>query len=307
MVATTQTPLSHRKHAGPRGYRPTRYTAYLYVLPALIVVIGVVYLGIGYNGWVSTVDWNGIDDNPVNVGLGNYQRAFSDPVFWQTIWHFAVFAVITILVQIIIGLAMALILGAKIYGRALYKIILFVPVVLAPAVVSTAFRQLLSADGEFNQFLTAIGLDSLANPWLADPRTALIALAMINVWQWTGFSFILYQAAISQIDTNLYEAAQLDGAGTFRTIWSVVIPQLKGTHATLALTGLIGALKTFDIVYLSTRGGPGHATEFLTTYIYKQAVDQFDAGYGAALSMLLLVLAISLTLIQMRAYRYEEV
>jgi raffinose/stachyose/melibiose transport system permease protein len=297
-------PLSTTRVRRPAKRRLT--TAYLYILPALILVVGVVYLGIGYNGYVSTLKWNGVTENPPSVGFDNYVQVFHDTVFWQSLSHVAIFGVIVIVVQMVLGLATALVFSGPIYGRNLYKIIIFVPVILAPAAVSIAFRQLLSPTGQINGALEFLGLGGLSNAWIADPKTALIALAVVNIWQWTGFSFILYQAAVSQIDQNLYEAAQIDGASTWRIIRSIVIPQLKGTHATLALTGVIGALKTFDIVFLITGGGPGHATEFLTTYIYKQAVQQFNSGYAAALAMVLLVLALVLTTVQMRAYRFGE-
>lgn len=286
--------------------RRSIHTAYLYILPALILVVGVVYLGIGYNGWVSTLDWNGVDANPEFVGLGNFASILSDDIFWASLSHVALFGAIVIFVQMALGLTMALVFSGPIVGRNLYKVIVFVPVILAPAAVSIAFRQLLSPDGQINEALRFFGLDALAHPWIADPKTALIALAVVNIWQWTGFSFILYQASLSQIDQSLFEAAQLDGAGTWRTVRSVVIPQLRGTHATLVLTGVIGALKTFDIVFLITGGGPGRSTEFLTTYIYKQAVQQFNSGYAAALAMVLLILALILTAVQMRAYKFGE-
>jgi raffinose/stachyose/melibiose transport system permease protein len=301
-TASAAHPRQSKRRSRLRGSR----TAFLYILPALILVVGIVYLGIGYNGWVSTLKWNGVAPDPPSVGFDNYTKVFGDTVFWDSLSHVAIFGVIVIVVQMILGLAMALLFSGPIFGRNIYKVIVFVPVILSPAAVSIAFRQLMSPDGQINEALRFIGLDVLTNAWIADPKTALIALAVINIWQWTGFSFILYQASVSQIDQNLYEAAQIDGASTWRIIRSIVIPQLKGTHATLALTGVIGALKTFDIVFLVTGGGPGHSTEFLTTYIYKQAVLQFNSGYAAALAMVLLVLALILTAFQMRAYRFGE-
>jgi raffinose/stachyose/melibiose transport system permease protein len=279
-------------------------TPYLYLLPGLILIVGVVYIGIGYTGWVSTLDWNGISDDPVGVGLGNFQQLVADPIFWSAIGHVAVFGVITILVQMALGLLMAVLLSSSsVRAAGIYKVIMFVPVVLAPAVIATAFRQILSPDGQFNELLRSAGLDFLTQAWLADPSWALYALAFINIWQWTGFSFILYQAAISQLDEHIFEAAQIDGANTRDIIGRILIPQLNGTHATLVLVGAIGALKTFDIVYLTTGGGPGGSTEFLTTYIYKQAINQFDAGYSAALSMVLLALSLLFTVAQVRSSR----
>ncbi len=290
----------HGRAVGQRALVP-----WLYILPALILVVGIIYAGIGYTGWASTLDWSGIDDSWEVVGLGNYQQVFQDPVFWTALRHVLVFGVITIGVQMALGLTMAVLLtGDAARGKGIYKVIMFLPVVLAPAAVATAFRSILSPSGQLNTVLTAVLPGQVETAWLADPRIGLYAIAAINIWQWTGFSFLLYQAAISQIDQNLFEAASLDGASFFQTARWVLLPQLSGTHATLALTGCIGALKTFDIVYLTTGGGPGRSTEFLTTYIYKQVIEQYHAGYSAALSVVLLALALLLTAVQIRAYRF---
>ena len=276
------------------------------MLPALILVVGVVYVGIGYTGWVSTQDWNGIDPAGTPVGIANFIAAAKDPVLWQSLGHVFVFGVLTIFIQMALGLVMAILLsGDAVWGRPVYKVIMFLPVVLAPAAVATAFRGMLAPDGQFNDLLHTFGVQG-ATPWLADPNLALYALAAINIWQWTGFSFLLYQAAISQIDQSLFEAAAIDGAGAVKVVRYILLPQLKGTHATLALVGCIGALKTFDIVYLTTGGGPGRSTEFLTTYIYKQVIEQYHAGYSAALSLILLGIALVFTTIQIRAYRFGE-
>jgi len=292
----------------PERHRRRRrhLTAWLYLLPALIAVIGITYFGVAYNAWVSTLDWNGIDPNPDHVGARNYLRIAADPIFWSALAHVAIFGAITVLAQMVFGLALALVLGGPIRGRAVYKAFVFIPVVLAPAAVSTAFRQFLRPDGQVNDLLGAIGLDALQRAWIADPNVALYALAAVNIFQWTGFSFILYQAALSQIDVSHLEAAQIDGAGTWSTIRHIVVPQLRPTHLTLILTGVIGSLKTFDIVFLITGGGPGRSTEFLTTYIYKQSIMQFHVGYGAALSIVLLVLALLLTLVQTKLFKLDQ-
>lgn len=286
--------------------RRSQLTAYLYLLPALMIIIGITYFSVFYNAWVSTLDWNGIDLNPDQVGGANYLKIARDPIFWTSVSHVAVFGVVTVIVQMVAGLGLALVLGGPIVGRGVYKALVFIPVVLAPAAISTAFRQFLRPDGQVNDVLQGIGLASMQQAWIADPKFALYALAAVNIFQWTGFSFMLYQAALSQIDQNHLEAAQLDGAGTWRTIRHIVIPQLRPTHLTLALTGVIGSLKTFDIVFLITGGGPGRSTEFLTTYIYKQSIMQFHVGYGAALSVVMLLLALILTLVQTRIYKLDR-
>lgn len=302
------TPISSEflQPATQRRRRPGQLSGYLYLLPALLIILGITYFGVAYNVWVSTLEWNGLDPNPESVGFGNYLEIASNPIFWTALRNVAIFGVITILAQMVIGLVIALVLSGPVVGRGIYKALVFIPVVLAPAAVSTAFRQFLSPNGEVNKLLDVFGLQTLQRAWVADPEVALYALAGVNIFQWAGFSFILYQAALAQIDSHTLEAAQIDGAGTLRTVWHVVIPQLRATHMVLALTGVIGSLKTFEIVFLITGGGPGRSTEFLTTYIYKESIMQFNVGYGAALSIVLLVLALLLTLLQAKLYKFNS-
>jgi len=270
-----------------------------------MIIVGITYFGVFYNGYVSTLDWNGIDSTPKQIGAANYLKIAGDPIFWSSLSHISVFGAITVIVQMVLGLGLALVFSAPIVGRGVYKALVFIPVVLAPAAISTAFRQFLRPDGQVNDALQTVGLGWLQQAWIADPNVALYALAGVNIFQWTGFSFILYQAALSQIDQSSLEAAQLDGAGTWQTIRHIVIPTVRPTHLTLVLTGVIGSLKTFDIVFLITGGGPGRSTEFLTTYIYKQSVMQFHVGYGAALSIVMLLLALILTVVQTRIYKLD--
>lgn len=277
-------------------------TALPYVTPALILIGGISYFAVGYNVWLSTLTWDGVSEAK-QVGLANYRALFADPVFWGALRNVAIFGVLTVTIQLALGLLLALVLSNPMWGRGVYKALVFVPVVLAPAAVATAFRQFLRPDGQVNQLLEGIGVTWLQPAWLADPRIALYALVGVNIFQWTGFSFLLYQSALSQVDTHSLEAAQLDGASTLGTIWHVVIPQLKGTHLTLILAGVIGSLKTFDLVFLLTGGGPGRSTEFLTTYIHKQGIVQFHVGYGATLSVVLLLLALLLTWAQAKLYQ----
>ena len=158
--------------------------------------------------------------------------------------------------------------------------------------MAPVFRQIFDQFGQFNWLLTQIGLGSLVRPWLADPATAMPVLMFITVWQWTGLTFILYYAAMSQLNPEMLEAARVDGASNTRLLRSIVWPMCKGTTAALAVLGLIGALKTFDIPYLVTHGGPNHGTEFLGTYIYYMMAQQKHFGYAATLAIALLVLAV---------------
>jgi raffinose/stachyose/melibiose transport system permease protein len=272
---------------------------YLFLLPATAIVVGVVYYSVGFTVWASAMDWDGISPDARFVGLGNYARAFGDPAFWGTLAHTALFSLV-IPIQMALGLAFAVALHSRVLLGPLYKVILFLPVVLSPAVMAPVFRRIFDAEGPLNQGLEAVGLGNLAHPWLADPSTALAVVMLVNVWQWTGFSFMLYHAGLTQIDQSIFDAARLDGAGNLAMVRHIVVPMLSGTHLTLAVLGVIGAFKTFDVVFLITGGGPAGSTEFLSTYIYKQAIGRFDMGYASALSILLLVISVAIAVRQLR-------
>jgi raffinose/stachyose/melibiose transport system permease protein len=265
----------------------------VWVLPALLLVLGMIYFSIGFTGYVSTLDWNGFILSPSEfVGWDNYTQMFQDAVFWRAIWHTALFFVVTFTIQTALGFTFAAVLHSKLTLAPVYKVIIFVPTVLAPATMAPVFRSIFDANGQFNQFLSVIGLDSLTHPWLADSATAMPVVMVVTIWQWTGLTFILFYAAMSQIDPQIIEAARVDGASNLRTLASIVWPMCSGTTLALATLRVIGALKTFDVPYLITKAGPNHATEFLGTYIYQTMVQQKHFGYAAAIAVALLVLAI---------------
>jgi len=291
-----------RTPSAPRRAVRTVMTDYFYLLPAMAVVLGIIYYSIGYTAWLSAQDWDGLSPDARFVGAGNFVQAFGDPMFWATLRHTAIFALV-IVVQMALGLFFAVALHSRIPFGVVYKVILFLPVVLSPAVTAPVFRRIFDANGTLNGVLDAVGLDALMHPWLADPSTSLYVLMLVNIWHWTGLSFMLYFAGITQIDDDVIEAGRIDGTTNATSFWFIVLPMLSGTHLTLAILGVIGAFKTFDIVVLITGGGPAGSSEFLSTYIYKQGILQFDMGYASALSIILLVISICIAIFQTRIQR----
>jgi raffinose/stachyose/melibiose transport system permease protein len=283
-------PASPPRRGGGRLLR--RSPGLPWIIPAFVFVVGIVYYCIGYTGYISTLNWDGVSPTPVPVGLHNYTQAFADPVFWDTIRHTIYFFLITFCVQTLIGFVFAALLHSRVRLANLYKVIIFVPVVIAPATMAPIFRQIFSATGQFNSVLRFLGLGALAHPWLAQSSTALFVIMAITVWEFTGITFILYYAAMTQIETEVLEAARIDGAGGFRILTRIVWPGCRGTTIALAMLSVIGALKLFDVPYLVTLGGPNYATEFLGTFIYRITIPTAEVGYGAALSIILLVLAL---------------
>lgn len=292
-VAVQMPPAEHR----PRQSWVRRNAALPWILPALVVSVGVLYYCIGYTGYLSTLKWDGASPEPEQVGTRNYVRMFADPIFWRALQHTAVFFVVTFAVQVLLGMTFAVILHSQVRLRGLYKVLIFIPVVIAPATTAPVFRQIYSTDGQLNAVLSLVTGQDVSYPWLANGTAALIVVMSVAIWQSTGINFVLYYAAMSQIDTEILEAARLDGAGNLRVVGSIIWPGVRGTTLAIAILTAIGSLKTFDIPFLITVGGPSYSTEFLGTQIYRVSVALSQVGYGAALSMVLLVLALAMAVI----------
>lgn len=294
-------------HAAPRQRKLFRWTIYLYILPVLLFMLTFVYYPITYTIGVSTLDWNGIGAQRTLIGLENYQSIFVDPIVRRALSNQIGFALITIFVGMALGLTMAILLKSRARFKNVYKLLFFFPVVISLTVTSYIFRRIYDGStGELNALLNALGLSSLTNAWLAEPSLALYALMIATLWQGSGFGFMLYYAALTQIDDEIYEAARIDGAGLLQIIRHLVLPLLRTTHVTLVILSIIGVLKAFDLVWLMTEGGPAHATEFMSTYIFRKGILEFKAGYASSLAIVLLAIAFVLTVIQLRAYHQNQ-
>jgi raffinose/stachyose/melibiose transport system permease protein len=218
-------------------------------------------------------------------------------------------------------------LHSKVFGATIFKVIIFLPVVIAPAIMSPVHRRVFAVDGPINWILqhlgminvdavgnrvwtewiswalTHIGMENVTPNWI-QPSTALWVIIAVQIWSSIGMAFILFYAAMGQIDPEVLEAARIDGAGNIRMLFSVVVPNLKPTLVALAILNAITALKLFDFPYLVTAGGPAHSSEFLGTYIYAELFGvSSHYGYAATLSVLLLILALGLSIIMSVAAR----
>ena len=275
-----------------------------WILPAFLFLVIIIYYSIFFTFSLSTMDWDGLSPMKTPVGFSNFEKMFKDKVFWQCLRNTLVYFVITFVVQNALGFLFAVILHTDVKLPTLHKCLIFIPTILAPATMAPVFRLLFSPQGLLQNIFDAAHLNITVD-WLSKPNTALFVLMAVAIWEFTGMSFILYYAAMSQIEMEILEAARLDGAGNLRTLWYMVLPGCRGTTVSMAMLGVIGALKTFDIPYLITTGGPMHATEFLGTYIYRQGIRQSHLGYAAALSVMLLVLAVIGAFLTNQANRKE--
>ena len=274
-----------------------------YILPSFIFITVFFFYPIGYIFGISFLEWNGISQNKSFIGLDNYKNFFTDPIAMKSLGNQILWGIITILSQMFLGLTMAILLRSQAKFKIFYKLIFFLPNIISVAVVAYVFNKIYDNNfGELNYFLDSIKLNFLQHPWLGDPDTALYCLMIANIWQWTGFSFLLYHAGMTQINEELYESARIDGANIFNIVRNIVIPLLKPTHIALLILGVIGTLKTFDIIYLTTRGGPARSTEFLSTYIFQKGILEFKASYASTMALMIVLIALVITVLQVKVY-----
>lgn len=281
--------------------RKKTWTAYLYILPMMVLSFALVYYCIIDTVIVSFTDWDGMSDTFNWVGVKNYLKMFKDKVFWTSVVNNLIFFAGTVFVQALIGFLLAVLLKKKLPGSNVFKAIYFMPIAMATSIITAIFKIIMDpTNGALNQFFRAVHLDGLAQNWLGDPKIALISVIIVNIFQWMGFSMITYYAGLMSLPDDVYEAAKIDGAGFFRTTFSVTLPMLRGTTNVLIILGIVGSLKTFDIVKLLTGGGPGRSSTVMNTYLYEKAFNDFNAGGAASIGVAILIIAITMSFLQIK-------
>ena len=217
-------------------------------------------------------DWDGLDPDFSFVGFDNFTEMLDDPDALQAIWHTLLIAVAITIIQNGLGLLLALGVNTMIKSRNVLRVFLFAPAVVTPIVTAYLWRNLLGPDGAVNSLLGAVGLGSWQQDWLGDPQLALWSIVGVIVWQFAGYSMVIFLAGLQSVPQEIYEAAAIDGAGPVRRFWSVIRPLLAPAFTINLMLSIIGGIKLFDQVYALTGGGPGHATDTISTLIYKDAL-----------------------------------
>jgi raffinose/stachyose/melibiose transport system permease protein len=268
--------------AGRRGGPP-----WWFALPALALFAFVVLVPSGRGVYYAFTDWDGLSPEMSFVGLGNFTAMLDDPDAMQAIWHTLLIAVAITVIQNGCGLLLALGVNSLIKSRNVLRVFLFAPAVVTPIVTAYLWRNLLGPDGAVNSLLAAVGLGSWQQDWLGDPQLALWSVVAVVVWQFSGYSMVIFLAGLQSVPQEIFEAAAMDGAGPVRRFWSVIRPLLAPAFTVNLMLSIIGGIKLFDQVYALTGGGPGHATDTLSTLIYKDAFTLGEFGYSIALAVVL--------------------
>lgn len=292
-------PTGRRSRRGGASSPPgePRRIAYLYLLPAFVVYAAFLLYPLLRSVQLSFYDWNGLTLGHW-VGLGNYREVFTDPALRSAFGHALILMVFFAVIPLAIGLLLASILNrAKVRGLPFFRTVVFLPQVVAMVVVAVAWRRIYAPDGGLNALLSAVGLDSLTRGWLGDYTFALPAVGFVGTWFETGLVTVLLLAGMGRIDNALYEAARLDGAGPVQEFLAVTLPSVRGEIAVAATLTVIAALRTFDLVYVTTRGGPGNSTSVPSYEVYHRAFELGRVGSAAAVGVSLTVIILLISIV----------
>lgn len=279
--------------------------AYLYIAPALVVFSLFLLAPLGYAVWLSFYDWDGLGLGTW-VGLDNYVAVFTDPQLRAPFVHALVLVVFFSLLPVLLGMLLAaLMTRSAVRGAGFFRTVIFLPQVIALTVVAVVWRQIYAPQGPLNDLLRGIGLDGLARGWLGDPAWVLVAIGLVGTWVGTGLCTVLFLAGLSKVGRQLYEAARLDGAGFFRELFAVSLPAVRGELAVALTLTMVAALRTFDLVYVMTAGGPGDASRVPSYEVYDRAILEGDVGTGITVALVLTAVILGATWLVNRVARDE--
>jgi raffinose/stachyose/melibiose transport system permease protein len=274
--------------------------AALFMLPALALYALFVLFPIVQAARYSLFDWNGLKAMDHFVGLANFQKALGDPVFLGAVSHNAFIIILSLAVQIPLALGLALMLNRRFRGRAILRLVFFAPYVIAEVITAIVWSLLLQPNGLAEHVLGAVGLADAYQPWLASTDTVLVAMFFIITWKYFGFHMILLLAGLQGIPRELEEAAAIDGASRWQGIRYVVLPLLGPTIRVSVFLSIIGSIQLFDLVWVTTRGGPVNASNTMAVYMFDRGFVRFQFGYGSAVAVILFLICFGLALAYQR-------
>lgn len=270
--------------------------AFFLVVPAVAMLGLLTLYPFGFMIYLSVIRWKAsLAYLPKTfVGISHFIRLFQDEFFWSAIGVTFHFVGVVILIEFFFGLALALVLNREIRGRDVIRSLFLLPMMLAPVAVGLIWRFILNDEvGILNYFFSVLGLPPQA--WLGDVRTALAAIILVDIWQWTPFVILVLLAGLQSLPSEPFEAARVDGASPVQMFRFVTLPLLKPVILIVLLFRTIDAYRVFDKIYIMTYGGPQTATETLSLYVYRNGFRHYDMGYTAALSILMLVIIIAIS------------
>ena len=281
-----------------------KYVPYLFILPALIILTVFLFSPFFQTIGLSFYDYSKSIYNPSFVGLQNYTNIIHSPLFYKVMGNTFLFLVLAVPFLVVFPLFLAILINQKIRGITLYKILIYLPVIVSIVVAAIAFKWLYAQEGILNYFVTLFGFKSVG--WLTDSRFSMLSVAIVTIWKGVGYYMMIYLAALMSVPQELYEACDIDGANFLTKHLTVTIPQILPTIALVSTISIISAMKVFVEIYVMTKGGPLNSSKTIVYYIYERAFENLDLGYASALAVVLLVVIMIFSLINIFVFERDK-
>jgi raffinose/stachyose/melibiose transport system permease protein len=292
------------------SFRAKRLLGFAWILPAVALLAVFVYLPLVQNLGYSALEWDIYSGTSTFVGLDNYVKLVGDPVFWSALGNNVLYAVVSLAVQVFGAIALAAVIESirSDRWRRSLRAIYFIPSAISLTVAGLLFYFIYEPNlGLLNHGLDALGLDALAQPWLGQQSTAMVAIIVMSQWQGFGYSTLLFAVAIQRIPSELYEAAAIDGVGPVRRFFMVTLPLVREMTGLMVIVTISGAFQVFNEVMVMTSGGPNNSTQVLGTWLYRSGFVRNDFGYAAAIATVIFLITLAIALVQLWLNRRRRV
>lgn len=277
---------------------------YLFLLPAGIVLLIFFFIPFFQTIGLSFLDYSNNIYHANFAGLQNYVAILHNHVFYKVMLNTIIYLVVAVPVLAIIPLFLAILINQKIKGITLYKILIYLPVIVSIVVAAIAFKWLYAEQGILNYLLNVFHIHSIG--WLTDPKYAIYSVIIVTIWKGIGYYMMIYLAALMSVPKELYEACDIDGAGFFTKHLTVTIPHIMPTIALVTTISSISAMKIFAEIYVMTKGGPLNSTKTIVYYIYEKAFENLDLGYASAMAVILLVIVMVFSLVNILCFEKNK-
>lgn len=281
-----------------------RYVPYLFLLPAGVILLVFFFIPFFQTIVLSFQDYSANIYNPVFVGLHNYIMLFKSAIFYKVLLNTFVYLFLAVPVLAIVPLFLAILINQKIKGITIYKILIYLPVIVSVVVAAIAFKWLYAEQGILNYVIGELGFNPIG--WLTDTRFALISVIAVTIWKGIGYYMMIYLAGLMSVPKELYEACDIDGASPLKKHLTVTIPHIMPTIALVSTISAISAMKVFAEIYVMTKGGPLNSSKTIVYYIYERAFENLDLGYASAMAVILLIIVMIFSLINILCFERNK-
>ncbi|MBO6088060.1 sugar ABC transporter permease [bacterium] len=281
-----------------------KYTPYLFLLPSAVILLIFFFIPFFQTIGLSFLDYSESIYNPNFVGLQNYIQLFRNPLFYKVLWNTFLYLIGAVPFLVIFPLFLAILINQKIRGVTLYKILIYLPVIVSIVVAAIAFKWLYADQGILNYVVTTFGFNPVG--WLTDPKFAIWSVIFVTIWKGVGYYMIIYLASLMSVPNELYEACDIDGANFLTKHLTVTIPHIMPTIALVSTISAISAMKVFAEIYVMTKGGPLNSSKTIVYYIYERAFENLDLGFASAMAVVLLVIVMIFSLINILCFERKK-